>query len=579
MRRAELKNRDKVLLAFLLIVSLAQPLVSLTRNPDILHDAYFFSQGKALNLGLNVHTDIYSPYGPLVPWIFSITMKIFGEHLVIGRVLGLIIQLGTCLFMYSILRRKLSQLGSMLCVSLFVSLSPERTEVTSSRWIYGAGIWPTSVTILLTLNLIWIAIKLFEDEKNVRWGFVKLFLTSLLAPLLLVSRLQGILVFVIFTILVLLTLLTRIKEVRQKSLFVLSGMGTAGICLVLQMAKSNILLDTFAEMIIGPFNVTDSVMKGRWISWFTALIISMISSLIGFAVLTLILRVLVKRYDVSAVSLVCALITFIVFMFASFFDFPNEFNRNLLLWNIKVMTWIPSWIPWAIATSTVYLIIRVYLSWLKSVTVSSKKSTISFNENIFLIPIGTASFSHLFWNYSYVYNLVPITLILVIFNLDRISFLPKIKTALKVLAISQIMVFSLVTLAGFLQKSESYKSEIFMGMQDTRQYSGEIESAVNYISLVELEDSSQYFCDYSIYRYFDVDSYRIDKGLQSSPPPSRAAYLSLIADSAKRILVCGENNFFDASELNESGWVESVQRRIEANPSLSIQLLSRNGGG
>lgn len=579
MRRAELKNRDKVLLAFLLIVSLAQPLVSLTRNPDILHDAYFFSQGKALNLGLNVHTDIYSPYGPLVPWIFSITMKIFGEHLVIGRVLGLIIQLGTCLFMYSILRRKLSQLGSMLCVSLFVSLSPERTEVTSSRWIYGAGIWPTSVTILLTLNLIWIAIKLFEDEKNVRWGFVKLFLTSLLAPLLLVSRLQGILVFVIFTILVLLTLLTRIKEVRQKSLFVLSGMGTAGICLVLQMAKSNILLDTFAEMIIGPFNVTDSVMKGRWISWFTALIISMISSLIGFAVLTLILRVLVKRYDVSAVSLVCALITFIVFMFASFFDFPNEFNRNLLLWNIKVMTWIPSWIPWAIATSTGYLIIRVYLSWLKSVTASSKKSTISFNENIFLIPIGTASFSHLFWNYSYVYNLVPITLILVIFNLDRISFLPKIKTALKVLAISQIMVFSLVTLAGFLQKSESYKSEIFMGMQDTRQYSGEIESAVNYISLVELEDSSQYFCDYSIYRYFDVDSYRIDKGLQSSPPPSRAAYLSLIADSAKRILVCGENNFFDASELNESGWVESVQRRIEANPSLSIQLLSRNGGG
>lgn len=579
MRRAELKNRDKVLLAFLLIVSLAQPLVSLTRNPDILHDAYFFSQGKALNLGLNVHTDIYSPYGPLVPWIFSITMKIFGEHLVIGRVLGLIIQLGTCLFMYSILRRKLSQLGSMLCVSLFVSLSPERTEVTSSRWIYGAGIWPTSVTILLTLNLIWIAIKLFEDEKNVRWGFVKLFLTSLLAPLLLVSRLQGILVFVIFTILVLLTLLTRIKEVRQKSLFVLSGMGTAGICLVLQMAKSNILLDTFAEMIIGPFNVTDSVMKGRWISWFTALIISMISSLIGFAVLTLILRVLVKKYDVSAVSLVCALITFIVFMFASFFDFPNEFNRNLLLWNIKVMTWIPSWIPWAIATSTVYLIIRVYLSWLKSVTASSKKSTISFNENIFLIPIGTASFSHLFWNYSYVYNLVPITLILVIFNLDRISFLPKIKTALKVLAISQIMVFSLVTLAGFLQKSESYKSEIFMGMQDTRQYSGEIESAVNYISLVELEDSSQYFCDYSIYRYFDVDSYRIDKGLQSSPPPSRAAYLSLIADSAKRILVCGENNFFDASELNESGWVESVQRRIEANPSLSIQLLSRNGGG
>ncbi len=579
MRRAEVKNRDKVLLAFLLIVSLAQPLVSLTRNPDILHDAYFFSQGKALNLGLNVHTDIYSPYGPLVPWIFSFTMKIFGEYLVIGRVLGLIVLLGTCLFMYSILRRKLSQLHSILCVSLFVSLSPERTEVTSSRWIYGAGIWPTSVTILLTLNLIWIAIKLFEDEKNIRWGFVKLFLTSLLAPLLLVSRLQGILVFVIFTILVLLSLLARSKTVRQKSLLVLSGMGIAGICLVLQMAKSNILLDTFAEMIMGPFNVTDSVMKGRWISWFTALIISMISSLIGFAALTLILKVLVKRYDVTAVSLVCALITFIVFMFASFFDFPSEFNRNLLLWNIKVMTWIPSWIPWAIATSTVYLIIRVYSFWLKSVTASSKKSTISFNENVFLIPIGTASFSHLFWNYSYVYNLLPIALILVVFNLNRISFLPKIRTALRVLAISQIMVFSLVTLAGFLQKSESYKSEIFMGMQDTRQYSGEIESAVNYISFLKLEDSSQYFCDYSIYRYFDVDSYVIDKGLQSSPPPSRGAYLSLIADAAKQILVCGENNFFDASELNESGWVESVQRRIEANPSLSIQLLSRNGGG
>lgn len=579
MQSMKLKRRDIGLQVLLLILILAQPLMSLTRNPDILHDAFFFSQGKAINLGLKVHTDIYSPYGPLVPWIFSATMKIFGDYLIIGRILGFMLQIGSCMFTFFILRRKLSQSTSILCVSVFVSLSPERTEVTSTRWIYGAGIWPTSVTIFLTLSLMWIAIQVFESEQNNKGGYLKLFLASIPAPLLLVSRLQGILVFLIFVFLVVFFCIKGEKRVRLNSLIVLLGMGFSGSILILQMVRSDVFADTFKEMIIGPFNATDSVMEGRWFSWFTAMLITVISSLLCFCIMTILLKFLIERFDAKVVTLGFSIVTLMTFMYASFYKFPVEFNGNLLLWGIKVTSWMPSWIPWAVATLSIYIILRINFNWLRFALVNIKKATNFSNESVFLIPIGAASFSHLFWNYSYVYALLPITLILVVFNLELLTIRPTFKKALKVLALSQVMVFLLVTLAGFLQKSEGYSSEILKGMRDTRKYASEIDSVVNYVSSIGVQESSQYYCEFPIYRYFDVDSYKIDRDLMIAPPKSKVDYLSLMGNSAKQILVCGEHNFFNASELDTSGWTESVQKRIEANPSLSIQLLRRDGGG
>lgn len=579
MQSMKLKHRDIGLQCLLFILILAQPLMSLTRNPDILHDAFFFSQGKAVNLGLKVHTDIYSPYGPLVPWIFSATMKIFGDYLIIGRILGFLLQFGSCMFMFFILRRKLSQSTSMLCVGVFVSLSPERTEVTSTRWIYGAGIWPTSVTILLTLNLIWIAIQVFETKQNDNVGYAKLFLASLPAPFLLVSRLQGILVFLFFLFLILFFCIKGEKRVRLNSLIVLFGMVISGTVLIFQMIKSEVFVDTFNEMIIGPFNVTDYAMEGRWLSWFTSMLISLISSLLCFFILTILLKFLISRFDVKVVTLGSSIFTFITFMYASFFEFPVAFNGNLLLWGIKVTTWIPSWIPWAVATLSIYIILRISFNWLKVALLDIKKATNFANGNVFLILMGTASFSNLFWNYSYVYALLPITFILVVFNLELLSFRPDLKKALRVIALSQVIVFFFVSLTGFLQKSQGYSSEILAGMRDTRKYSSEIDSVVNYVSSIRIQKSSQYYCNYPIFRYFDVESYKIDRELIMAPPKSKVDYLSSIRNSAKQILVCDERNFFNASELDATGWTESVQKRIEDNPSLSIQLLRRGGGG
>ena len=48
-------------------------------------------------------------------------------------------------------KKYISSRAAITLTALFVTLSPERTELSSPRWIYGSGIWPTSLVILLTL--------------------------------------------------------------------------------------------------------------------------------------------------------------------------------------------------------------------------------------------------------------------------------------------------------------------------------------------------------------------------------------------------------------------------------------------
>ena len=55
-------------------------------------------------------------------------------------------------------------------------------------------------------------------------------------------------------------------------------------------------------------------------------------------------------------------------------------------------------------------------------------------------------------------------------------------------------------------------------------------------------------------------------------------YLKRISSRTDKVLICAESSFFSESDLLNSAW--SIARaKLVSEPSLSVQVLQRNGGG
>lgn len=558
------------------------PLMSLGRNPDILHDTYFFAEGKALLSGMQVHQDIFSAYGPLVPWLLALFINAFGEYLIVTRVLGALINLLICSLLFMLLRKKISRLNSLLLTSLFIALSPERTEISSPRWIYGAGIWPTSLTILLTL-LLFLIISLIFDSKSISYSKnLRIFFLSLPLPLLLVSRIQGILVFTVFVVLALVTCYSGDKTQRTHFTFALLGIFVSTTSLLAAMASQGITRVTFAEMIFGPFTATSNVMAGRWGSWISALLISLISSCLALVLIWLVISKLLRRVNGSVIGAIYVVALLPTFYIAGKFTFPSQFNGNPLLWSLKITSGMPSWFTWPPVIVAVAIFLIKIVSTLKSRNSNLESNARSRDENLknlFFILIGGASLTHLFWNYSYIYAVFPI-LITCILNLDLKLFVRALENKSSQLILqSTVIVLVLISIVGFGQRTYKYSYPIFSGMKDTRVYASELDEFLVRTESAGLIKTSQYLCDFTIFRYLDVGSFKVDKKFYQSARPSRQEYLRQLDNSVDTVLVCGRDRFYSEIELSGSGWRISSEQEIAGESSLSFQFLSRSGGG
>ena len=557
------------------------PLFSLTRNPDFLHDAYFFSQAKALNSGMFIHRDLYSPYGILVPLLISLITKFFGDYLIIVRILGWLVNLGTLLLMFNLLKRKLTLTNTIIFICLFVALSPERTELDSSRWIYGLGIWPTHITILLTLIVFWITVAIFE-KSTLNFGlYSRMTIAALLVPMLLIARLQGILIFTTFVLFLIGYCFSNRREIQKRAFIVLICILSSSSLMFFCLAKKDVLQLTFSSMLFDPFNSASNTLNGRWSSWLLGLLFSLVSSVIALALLLTLISVALRRINGYVAIIGFSIVLGISFWYSGTFNYPHEFNGNILLWVMKIMSKFPAWIPWGLVISFLIASVGVILSIFRNSHLSSKLllSFLFDREKMMFVLVGGASYSHLFWNYSYSYSLFPITLISLIFISEEFRSLVNGNKVLKSLATITILICTFVSIIGFAKPTYSYTNKLLLGFKDTRSYSKDMEKNLEVIRLQSLGSPSLYYCDYPIYRYFYVESYKQDLNLQSGPSISRIEYLRTARNSTNTVMICGKENFFSSNELEQSGWREKTKLLASRNTSLSIQILTLASGG
>lgn len=562
-----------------LILIVILPLLSLNRNPDLHHDSWFFTQGLAVQEGLQIYEDIYSFYGPLVPWIFALAIAFVGEYVIVGRVLGLVVLWLICITMYYLVRKKLSSRNALLLVCLFVSVSPERTELDSPRWIYGGGIWPISLSVFLTLVSIVVVYELCNSDQT-KIVNIRLFVLSLLLPLLAIVRLQSLLLLLLLIPLIIMINLHGSESIQRKSKFVGLGLGISFTTLLVHLFRSDTFLLTVSGIVVNPFKLAEDWMQGKWLSWLFSFSLFAVVSSISFAILLSVVRVLSQKLERKILlPILTSLVTF-GFFYSGTYNYPSEFNKSPLLWTLKIISKFPSWYMWPIMFCFLLLVCKTLFNFVKFLRESKSSgdfaSSVNSWEKAAYITIGLVSLTHLFWNFSYISGIFPIFVTL---TLLLNPILPKDKSFTiafwNILRIG-ISTFALVATIGFFQDSKPHSTKMLWGLFDTRPNYMNIDRAIEFVESENLNNSSQFFCNIPIYRAFDLHSYKLDNMFELDPPLDFIDYLQRLPSSTSMVLVCSDSEMLIPHSLTNFGWfIHSSKTFLPED--VSIKILKRMG--
>jgi hypothetical protein len=570
-------NKGEILYHYIcLTVIVLLPLFSFNRNPDLLHDSYFFAQAMALLDGAQIHVDIYSPYGPSVPWILAIFIGVFGEYLIINRILGLFILYITCILFHKILKKYISSRAAITLTALFVTLSPERTELSSPRWIYGSGIWPTSLVILLTLLTLLIINMILEYPKYGSRAELKIFLCSSFLAILIFSRIQGILIFSIYMLGTI--FIFAYQSAYVKKLVVISYLGIVAslVPIITYLYINNVLVATLNQMILSPFSAAGTVMQNRWLSWGLSLFLVWLTSLLALSTLILLMTKLRVRAKVSSLVILIG-IGIPAFYLAGKFDFPSDFNENPLLYFLKILSQFPSWWTFSVFAAFLLLALSTLSKLLKSKVNKNNWNSSGSMENLFGISLGVGSLTHLFWNYSYIYNIFPILVIAVASSYVKVFKSSRYFLNTFNLMQASVVILALISLIGFTQKSESYEIATLKGFISTQGEVSNLKLLLMGLEDLELGTTSQFLCDYTYFRILDSESYASDFPFFELRPDSNLLYLSSVDSGVKHVIVCGEDNFFKEIDSLALNW--KVEREWTLSGVPSVQVLVRTSGG
>jgi len=267
----------------------------------------------------------------------------------------------------------------------------------------------------------------------------------------------------------------------------------------------------------------------------------------------------------------------LTFYLAGSFSFPADLNKNLLLYQLKVISGLPSW--WTFTLLLIFFAISIKILF-KTLRISLKRpSKISLNslEQLTYIALGMSSLTHLFWNYSYIYNIFPI-LIVVVANLlgTSSSYALRIRSFFPIINVS-LLIFLFATIIGALQKYTTFDSPVLKLFVSTRSEAINLDRLLSEFNELEIKSSSQYLCEYTFFRSVDPDSYKRDFIYFENPPQSNFDYLKSLESDVANVVICGESNFFKERDIVTLGW--KLQNVWNFDDVPQVQVLVRNGGG
>ena len=566
---------DQVYFLFLMVVIATIPTLGISRNVDPLHDAFFFAQAHAINEGLAINKDIFTAYGPLIPLLLSLTLKIFGDYIIVTRVLGYFTSLISTIIFYKILKRKLDRNLSLTLAALPIVLTSGNMEINSPRWIYTGGIWPTSLALLLSI-LGWNYL-LKNENRDTEFSSGKVtrvwesFATGAAVALLPYCRIQGLVTYAtLIGILIWQSFAYRKEASKDYSnqgnlVFFLGSLMTHAIIISYIFLRSS-LSESATQLVFAPFGVAGNQGSTYWFSWMKALAISVIlSTFLGVSLLIVCKRI-TKMSAMTRVFCFALLILLIAYLFVlgNFYMYPGSIKLRLDLWFLKSVAGFTSWYWWvAFEFAFIAIILTLVLNRRNNIAKRSyTQRSFRINTLVFLSLLP-----HLFWNFGYVALLFPFSIIILI-STPMKDLLGKFGRPALIVVLNIGIIIGLVTsLIGFIQPSTNYHSKFLRGMSYTKNYGATLDKEIAFLEKYVSSGSTSFlFCDATLYRVINPVSYRVDKDLFLKPPINLSDYLHKISGRTDVVVLCNKDK-----EMNTLSADEESKFKIIADSELQFR--------
>jgi hypothetical protein len=142
--------KTNLALNFALALSILQHIYALTWNVDPYHEGALFPSAAGMASGLRVFSEVSQQYGFLTPLLISIPLKLLGNYLLIGRVIGFLTLMLISFFLYKLLIHLSTKVVAKFITVTWLAVNPIWSWPITDPALSG-GAWPNHYGILLIL--------------------------------------------------------------------------------------------------------------------------------------------------------------------------------------------------------------------------------------------------------------------------------------------------------------------------------------------------------------------------------------------------------------------------------------------
>jgi len=576
---------NRIVPTLTLSMSLLIHFLLINRNIDPLHDGIFYSYAVAISDGYVMHKDIPSQYGPMVPWIISIFISVFGEVVLVNRVLGFLVLCAISILFHLILIRYISKKFSSYLVALWLLVATGISEVTSVRWPYSYSIWPTTLSIFAQLLFFYSIIKhLSESANNQAWSGKILFFTSGTAiALAIFSRLQGLLIF-IACVGIIIYLTKRKRILPRYSTYFFAGAVVGVIPPMLFLLLQNAFVNYVEQTVFGAFRFANAWMGGTSVSliWLKAL---MLSAGIGYLVFFVIFAIISpfkrasKLLRISNVIVIAALISGLS-LSSKNLELPNNSSEPIYFWSVKVSQSLSHAFIWPIGTAFFVLLIWLTVGAIWPMQGFSLRIYSSLKLDVLLaIIMGIIAASHLYVNFGYIWNITPITLSSFVILLKSQPWRINDKSNHLLISIKSficvgIIAYTSIAISGLSTPYIAHEYKSLKGAVRNYDYLQNFDSLMFQLQDVILRNETLFVGCENLYLIESLDPSAYSskqKLLRSNVDNSKALFAEDIhRDSSIEVVVFCSSLYGIEQELRGFGWADSKKFKHDGVDSIIV---------
>lgn len=156
---------------------------------DLIHDGTFYSAAVGVSQNLKLYSEIGSAYGPLTFLILAPLLKIFGEYLVISRVVWFLVKLATGILFFRLLPNRFSLMVKLILVDVVLLLDSPQIYNGKPGVLPAGIIWPNHLLVLIALMFLLLLNRCIYNREH--FSRLTAFLLGFLTLLPIFVRAQG----------------------------------------------------------------------------------------------------------------------------------------------------------------------------------------------------------------------------------------------------------------------------------------------------------------------------------------------------------------------------------------------------